>query len=62
MLGFAKGGISMGVAVSILLMLSVYVAFRVFVWEALEASQEQETEIRRLTRLRQAMQSVHTAG
>ena len=52
----------MGVAVSILLMLSVYVAFRVFVWEALEASQEQETEIRRLTRLRQAMQSVHTAG
>lgn len=52
----------MGVVVSALLMLSVYVAFRVFVWEALEVSQKQEAENRRLTRMRQAMQSVHTAG
>ena len=62
MLGVAKGGISMEVVVSALLMLSVYVAFRVFVWEALAASQQQEAESRRLTRMRQAMQSVHTAG
>ena len=62
MMGFVREEFSMGVVLSALLMLSVYVAFRVCVWEALEASQKQEAESRRLTRLRQALQSAHIAG